>query len=87
MTKQSGYKKVDKRKNSKPPPPTARPSSNWRYLTEEDMTGPWKDDMLMATTLAKKQYKLETSDIEKVRLFSYTFSFDPSDSHIFPHRW
>ena len=42
-------------------PPTA--SANWRYITDEDRTGPRKNEIMLSTMDAKKAFALETSDI------------------------
>lgn len=38
-------------------------SRNWRYITNEDQTGPRKDEHIISTTLAKERYHLSTSDL------------------------
>ena len=38
-------------------------SSNWRYFTDADRTGPRKSEFIMSTMEAKKRFHLETSDL------------------------
>lgn len=42
-------------------------SSNWRYFTEADRTGPRGPEMIMSTTLAKERFLLATSDLETIQ--------------------
>jgi hypothetical protein len=41
-----------------------RASSHWRYLNEDDLAGPRKDEVMLSTTDAKKRFLLQTSDME-----------------------
>ena len=41
-------------------------SSNWRYFTEADRTGPRGQEMIMSTTLAKERFMLATSDLQMI---------------------
>ena len=38
-------------------------SGNWRFITDEDQTGPRKEEHIISTTLAKQRYHLSTSDL------------------------